>query len=77
MTNRPFADWLQERLGERNLSGRTFARRLGLSTMTVYNWLRGESTPHSVNHAALAEALGITIDELRRAIGETPAPGAH
>lgn len=70
MTEQRFAAWLVDRMGEQNLSASTLARRLSLTPTTVRKWLDGESEPHPINRAALAEALGVTIDELRHAMGD-------
>lgn len=67
----PFAPWLRDRLAERQLSADALARRLLLNPLTVRAWLHSKNRPQSIRYVRLAEALEVTIDELRRALGGT------
>ena len=64
-----FDDWLRTMIARRNLSGATVARRLALPPETVYRWLCGLHVPEESVYPDLAEVLGLTISELRRALG--------
>ena len=64
-----FSSWLRDRMGAKNISGATLAKRLSVAPPTVYTWMSGASEPWSAQHGPLAEALGVTIDEIRAAIG--------
>jgi hypothetical protein len=70
-TTRPvaFHAWLREVAGLRGLSGGTLARQIGAPTNRVYGWLLGVYQPDEADVPALAEALGVTIGEVRRALG--------
>jgi transcriptional regulator with XRE-family HTH domain len=62
-------DWLavaRERTGR---SQESLARYLGVSSKTVSYWERGLNTPRVEIRPDLAEALGLTIDELSRRLG--------
>lgn len=63
-----FLDWLRDSMGQRAISGSTLARRAGLPTTTVSGWLAGLGRPEEAEVPALAEALGVTIAEVQRAL---------
>jgi len=67
-----FDVWLGAALARLNLSGATLARRLSLPREIVYDWMHGLSLPESTVYPDLAEALGITISEVRRAAEQQP-----
>lgn len=46
------------------------ATRLGVTPGTVYNWERGQGEPRASQVAALALALGVSADEIIRALPE-------
>ena len=66
----PFDVWLRDAMAKRTLSAPTLAKRLNLPPSTVADWLHGAARPDGDVVAALAEALGVTIAELRRALDE-------
>lgn len=47
-----------------NLSQRDLAKRLGISSAAVAKWESGQSYPSGDKLPALANALGVPIDEL-------------
>lgn len=49
-----------------------FAERVGLSKGFVYNVLSGRQCPTLDTAAAMANALGISLDELHVALGRPP-----
>lgn len=49
----------------RGLSVRGLAGRIGVSSVTVWKWEKGEASPRQRSLAALADALGVTSVELR------------
>lgn len=66
----------RERLPGRNgkhLSRETLAQRAGIVTSTLQKWER-EGLPYGEEYARLADALGVTLDELIR--GDDPAAEA-
>jgi transcriptional regulator with XRE-family HTH domain len=46
------------------LSQRDLAKLLGVSSVAVFKWERGESFPSADKLPSLASALGVPIDEL-------------
>lgn len=67
-TSRSFDIWLLSAMARHNLSGSTLARRLALPHEVVYSWLYGLARPDDGVSGDLADALGVTISELRRAL---------
>ena len=64
------------------LTQEALALRVGVSRQTVAKWEAGDSSPDLANSAALAECLGVSLDDLVNyrpsALGETPPPkGKH
>ena len=51
-------------LKEKDLHGSQIARRVGVSDVVVWKWLNGKSTPKAENIRKLAEALGVSVDEV-------------
>ena len=50
---------------ERGISVRELQRMLGMGTpQAIYKWQRGETLPELENLAALARALGVSMDEI-------------
>jgi len=71
-----FHAWLRETAGRRGLSGGTLARHVGRPANHVYGWFLGVYLPDEDDLPALAEALGVTIGEVRRALARPSAPDA-
>ena len=61
-----WAKRVHEELAKRNFGVPTLARRAGLTPVTLYRWLRGETEPRASDSLRLAEQLGLTMDELFR-----------
>lgn len=51
-------------------SQENFATRIGVSRQTLSSWERGDTEPLLSQAHAMAEALGVTIDELADHTGE-------
>jgi transcriptional regulator with XRE-family HTH domain len=66
-----FAKRLDALAIERQLNQRALARAVGTHYNVVSCWLRGERLPTTEHLAALATALGTTLDWL--VLGESPA----
>ena len=60
-----FAVWFRRELAVREWTAAEFARRSRLSPSTVGKWLRGERLyPTGASAQAIADALGVPIDEV-------------
>ena len=60
----------------REMSRADVARLLGVSASTVGQWIAGAQVPAPSRYKALAEFLGVTVDELARMMtssGQAPA----
>jgi transcriptional regulator with XRE-family HTH domain len=55
---------LREHLTEKEITQAEFARRLGVSQPTVWEWLNGKSLPTAARLREIAQETGISIDEL-------------
>lgn len=55
------------------LSQRDLAKLLGVSSVAVFKWERGESFPSADKLPSLASALGVPIDELYSRDSPPPA----
>lgn len=40
------------------------ARKVGVTYVTMWNWANGKTQPRADNATKLAEALGVTVEEL-------------
>lgn len=40
------------------------AKACGVTRMTIYNWMKGATIPHTTMLAAVAQATGLPIEEL-------------
>jgi transcriptional regulator with XRE-family HTH domain len=68
LADRSFDVWLRDAMAKQNLSAPTLAKRLDLPRDTVADWVYGIERPAGAVIPALAEAFGVTITELRRAL---------
>jgi transcriptional regulator with XRE-family HTH domain len=73
-----FADWLRDKLDQKNLTARQFAARIGVSHTTVDNWLRDKKPtyPRRGKAPAIALVLDVSEREVRDAMADTP-PTVH
>lgn len=53
---------------------RAYARKLGITALTVAGWLRCASTPSLENFILIAEDAGFTVEELVTYLGLTQSP---
>lgn len=67
-SSRTFAAWLRAHMAQRAISGASLARTVGVDPRSAYTWTNGTAMPHSDRYASLAGALGISIEDLRRAL---------
>lgn len=66
---RSFALWFSGELSDRRLSQSDFARRTGLSSALVSNWVNGTRTPSIQSAQAIAEGLGVDIKVVLTKLG--------
>lgn len=66
-----FPTWLGGRTDQQHIGTARLAHHLSVSPMTVYKWIHGKSVPWSGLAERLAEVLGVTVEELRAAMGDT------
>lgn len=58
-----FSDTLEKKVDD--LGGvAPFARAVGVTNQTVYNWLQGASSPAVQHLTALSRELGLTMEEI-------------
>lgn len=82
MPSRPadsFVMRLHAAMAARSVDQSELARRLGITSQAVNQWLAGETAPKGKRVARVAEELGVSLDWLlagRGGLSETPAPGA-
>lgn len=55
---------LRQYLKKNRISQSEFARQVGVKQPSVWYWLHGTKTPSSENLVRIADATGLTIDEL-------------
>lgn len=53
-------------LREKDLTGAQLGRRIGVSRWVVSYWMSGKGSPRSKYIPNIAEALGITVEEVLR-----------
>lgn len=63
-----FPEWLRDRMHERAIKPRELAHRLHRSKVAIYAWLGGQSLPPSTIRDALAAALGVSREDVERAL---------
>lgn len=59
-----FPDRLSSILARKGLTNRDITHKMAVSASTVINWLNGVSKPDMLSIFKLANALGISTDEL-------------
>jgi transcriptional regulator with XRE-family HTH domain len=64
-----FSDWLLEKLRERNWSQSDLSRRAGVSRTAISNLISEKRGPGADLASAIAQALGVSIDEVFHAAG--------
>jgi transcriptional regulator with XRE-family HTH domain len=67
-------DWMTTARERTGRSQESLAHYLGVSTKTISFWERGLSVPRIDIRSDLADALGLTMDELSRRLGIEAAP---
>lgn len=67
-----FAEWLRQRLKERDLGNNQFAEYVGVGKNTVSAWRRGKSDPGPKNCRRVAEYFGRPPDEVLALVGHRP-----
>lgn len=61
-----FGAWLHERMQDRGLTARSLAQALGISIAAVHRWVYRGGLPAPALRPRLAEALQVSVDEVRR-----------
>lgn len=69
MSDEYFSPWLRRQLRLREWTAAEFARRLRASEGTVSHWLRGERLPLPPSCERIADALGLSYEEVMRKAG--------
>ncbi len=72
MDNAKTGSFIAELRKEKGLTQQQLADQLNLSNKTISKWESGNGSPDLSNLTLLADALGVTVDELLR--GERRAP---
>lgn len=70
------AELLQRRIQEDAITQTALALKLGVSQPTVTRWLKGDNPPGPEHVGRIAEYLGLTIDDVVRAIHRQRVEGA-
>ena len=68
-----FGAWLQWQLDRREWSQSDFARKAGVSTGLVSNWVSGVRRPSPASVDKIADALMIDVDDVLMRAGHRPA----
>jgi hypothetical protein len=66
--NLKFGKWLSRQIEERLLTHADFARRCGVSRVSVSHWTCGWVIPNGVGRSKIARALSISRDEVDAAL---------
>ncbi len=76
MNNTDFSAQLQTLMGIKSMSQADIVKATGISRSLVSDYVNGRKSPALSNANALADALGVTLDELsgRQPVAESPAP---
>jgi hypothetical protein len=64
-----WAAWLNRQLGRHGWNGKQFQERADVSHAAVSRWRRGIDRPRASMARQIAEALGVTTDEVLEVIG--------
>lgn len=59
---------LREMIDRKGLKQRFMAAKLGVSEVTISNWVKGKSHPNEDHLIRLAELLEVPIEKLRESI---------
>lgn len=59
-----FGAWLRERMADKGWRQRDLAVAIGVSQQTASRWMLGRTTPTVRNAQSLAQALGVSTDEV-------------
>lgn len=70
--NLSFGEWLEDQIFSRGLTQVDLANAIGTSQSTVSAWVNNESVPRARSCDAIADALGIDRNEVRRRAGRRP-----
>lgn len=74
MADQGFGAWLQRQLVRREWNQSDLARRSGIHTSRISDWVNGKRAPSTENAERLADALGVSVDEVLTAAGHRPDP---
>ena len=77
MDNSKTGKFIAELRKEKGLTQQQLADQLNLSNKTISKWESGGGSPDLSNLTLLADALGVTADELLRGERQTPPPKRH
>lgn len=69
-----FSEWLTDAIYSRRWGPSDLARHTGVSATAVQKWLSGESRPYPKTCYAIAEALGIPVQEVLDLAGYKTKP---
>jgi transcriptional regulator with XRE-family HTH domain len=76
LTKSQFAQTLRTLMKKKNLTGTSLATKAKLSKSAVSNYLGGKAIPNAESQAALAKALGVSVNALAPAEGADGSSGA-
>lgn len=68
----PFGWWLKHQLDTRDMNQSEFARKAGVSTSMVSDWVNGRRTPSIQSAQAIADALDTTVEVVLMRLGLDP-----
>lgn len=74
LNDNAFGDWLRQELADRKISMSRFARLAGVSDGAVKLWVQGERNISEPYCDAIADALGVSRNEVRCRAGRPPTP---
>lgn len=75
MVGNSFGVWFEQQLKSREMNQSEFARKLGVKQGMVSNWIRGARIPDPGSCDRIADALGLSIDEVLIQAGHRPRMG--
>jgi len=64
-----FGSWLEQRLIDASMGPSEFARKIGVSPNTVSHWFNRGGKPYRKTCYAIAEALGVPVEEVLERAG--------
>ena len=74
MSNYTFGNYIYERRTKKGLSQSQLGEKLGVTNKAVSRWENGSAYPSTELMLPLAEALGVTIEDLYKAISDRKLP---